>query len=110
MEFSARQIAEIIDGKIIGDPDSTVSYVSKIEEGKPGTISFLANPKYKHYIFETKASIVLVSQEIEIEENVNPTLVVVEDAYSAFAKLLEVYNTIKLNKTGTVTCFLTLNN
>jgi len=100
MEFSAQQIAEIIGGKIEGNPEITVSYVSKIEDGKPGTISFLANPKYTQFIYDTKASIVLINNDLELEKEVDTTLIKVEDAYSAFAKLLEVYNTIKLNKVG----------
>lgn len=100
MEFSASQIAEIINGKVEGNPDTKIHYVSKIEEGKKGTLSFLANPKYTSYIYETEASIVLVNNDFKAEKKIKPTLIRVEDAYSAFAKLLEVYNKIKLNKSG----------
>lgn len=100
MKFSAKQIAEIIQGEIIGDENVVVSYVSKIEEGVPGTISFLANPKYKSYIYESKASIVLVNRDIEFEKEISATLIAVDDAYSAFATLLDYYNQIKLNKKG----------
>jgi len=100
MEFTAKQIAGLINGRIEGDPDVSVTYVSKIEEGKPGTITFLANPKYTQYIYTTEASIVLISNDLVLEKEVAPTLIRVENAYSAFADLLEAYNQIKLNKTG----------
>lgn len=100
MEFSAQQIADLIKGKIEGDPETKISYVSKIEEGKKGTLTFLANPKYTQYIYQTDASIVLVNNDFKPERNISATLIRVENAYSAFAQLLEFYNRIKLNKTG----------
>jgi UDP-3-O-[3-hydroxymyristoyl] glucosamine N-acyltransferase len=100
MEFSAYQIAEILNGKIEGDPNIMVNYVSKIEEGKKGTLSFLANPKYTQYIYETEASIILVNEDFKPEKPVRSTLIRVENAYTSFAKLLEFYNRIKLNKSG----------
>jgi len=100
MEFSASQIAEVINGKIEGDPNAKINYVSKIEEGKPGTLSFLANPKYTQYIYQTGASIVIVGNDFTPEKKINTTLIKVEDPYSSFAKLLEMYNQVKLNKTG----------
>ena len=100
MEFSANQISQIINGKIEGDPNIKVNYVSKIEEGKKGTLSFLANPKYTQYIYDTKASIVIVNNDFEPERKLRTTLIRVEDAYSAFAKLLDYYNKFKLTKTG----------
>lgn len=100
MEFSASQIAEIINGKVEGNPDTKIHYVSKIEDGGKGTLSFLANPIYTSYIYETDASIVLVNNDFIPEKEIKTTLIRVEDAYSAFAKLLEVYNKIKLNKSG----------
>jgi UDP-3-O-[3-hydroxymyristoyl] glucosamine N-acyltransferase len=100
MEFSAHQIAAILNGKIEGNPNITINYVSKIEEGKKGTLSFLSNPKYTHYIYETDASIVLVNNDFKAEKEVKPTLIRVENAYTGFAKLLEVYSEIKLNKSG----------
>ncbi len=92
MEFSANQIAEILNGKIEGDPNITINYVSKIEEGKKGTLSFLANPKYTQFIYETEASIILVNEDFKPEKPVRSTLIRVENAYTSFAKLLEVYN------------------
>ena len=100
MEFTAQQIADIIEGEIEGNPEIKVSYVSKIEEGKKGTISFLANPKYTSYIYDTQASIVIINKNLELERETSATLIKVEDAYSAFAHLLEVYNKITQNKSG----------
>jgi UDP-3-O-[3-hydroxymyristoyl] glucosamine N-acyltransferase len=102
MKFSARQIAEILDGSIEGDPAVEVSSVSKIEEGKAGSISFLANPKYHEYLYETRASIVILNANFKPEKKLQhqPTLIRVEDAYSSFGKLLELYNQVKNNKTG----------
>ncbi len=100
MEFSANQIAQIINGKVDGDPNIKVNYVSRIEEGKKGTLSFLSNPKYTQYIYNTDASIVIVNNNFKPEKEIKTTLIRVDDAYSAFAKLLEVYNKIKLDKTG----------
>lgn len=100
MEFSAKQIADLINGRIEGDPETKISYVSKIEEGKSGTLTFLANPKYTQYIYQTGASIVLVNHDFKPEKNIPATLIRVDNAYAAFAHLLEIYNRIKLNKTG----------
>ena len=100
MEFTARQIADIIQGEIEGNPEIKVTYVSKIEEGKKGTISFLANPKYTSYIYDTQASIVIINKTLKLEKETRATLIKVEDAYSAFAHLLEVYNKISQNKAG----------
>ena len=100
MEFSARQIAEILNGKVEGDPDILVSKLSKIEEGEPGSLSFLANPKYTQYIYKTNASIIIVGEDFQPEQPIGSTLIRVPDAYTAFAKLLEFYNQIKSDKSG----------
>jgi len=100
MEFTAKQIAELINGQVEGNPDEKVIRLSKIEEGEPGSLSFLANPKYTQYIYNTQASIVIVSNDFVPEQKVSPTLIRVADAYSAFAILLEAYNQIRENKTG----------
>jgi UDP-3-O-[3-hydroxymyristoyl] glucosamine N-acyltransferase len=94
MEFSAEQIAGILEGEIVGNKDEMVSGLSKIEEGKKGTLSFLANNKYEDYIYATDASIVIVNKTFEPKKSLKSTctLIKVEDAYSCFAKLLEVYN------------------
>lgn len=100
MKFTALQIATILNGEIEGNPDVEVHKLSKIEEGEAGSITFLANPKYKNYIYTTKASVAIVNKTFETEGNLSVTLVKVDDAYSAFSKLLEYYNQIKLNKSG----------
>ncbi len=100
MKFTALQIANILRGEVEGNPDVEVYKLSKIEEGEEGSITFLANPKYKNHIYTTKASVAIVNKTFEAEGSLSVTLVKVDDAYSAFSKLLEHYNQIKLNKTG----------
>jgi len=103
MEFSAKQIAELLEGKIEGNPEVKVNNLSKIEEGKPNTLSFLANPKYNDYIYSTSASVVIINSSFTPEKPIpdSCTLIKVENAYESFASLLEMYNQIKNNKTGT---------
>jgi len=103
MEFTARQIAEFLKGEIEGDPEVRVSDVSKIEEGRPGTLSFLANPKYEKYIYETDSSIVLVNKAFQPERKISATLVRVDNAYEAFASLLDLYQKNSPQKEGTNT-------
>ncbi len=100
MEFSAKQIAEYIQGIIIGDEQAMVHTFSKIEEGIPGALTFLANPKYTHYIYETKASIVLVNKDFIPEHEVTATLIQVDNAYESLAKLMTLYEMSKPKKTG----------
>ncbi len=100
MEFTAKQIAGILNGQIEGDADVKITKLSKIEEGEPGSISFLANPAYTQYIYGTKASLVIVNKDFAPTAPVSATLIRVESAAAAFAKLLEMYNQVKLNKTG----------
>lgn len=100
MQFSAQQIASLLGGVIEGNPEVTVSKLSKIEEGVPGSISFLANPVYTHYIYTTNASLVIVNKDFVATGPISSTLIRVESAAAAFAKLLEMYNQVKLNKTG----------
>jgi UDP-3-O-[3-hydroxymyristoyl] glucosamine N-acyltransferase len=102
MEFSANQISELLQGNIEGNGETSVSTLSKIEEGKSGSLSFLANPKYTEYIYDTEASIVIVGNDFIAERELKhkPTLIRVEDAYGAFGKLLEMYNQVKNNKVG----------
>lgn len=92
MEFTAGQIATILNGKIEGDENAFVNCFSKIEEGKPGSLSFLANPKYTHYIYETEASVVLINQDFVAQKKIKATLIRVEDAYKSIAVLLDLYN------------------
>lgn len=100
MEFKAQSIADFLGGTVDGDPNVAVSDVAKIEEGRPGTLAFLSNPKYNKYLYETEASIVIINQTFELESPVKPTLIRVADAYKAFASLLELYQQAKGNKTG----------
>jgi UDP-3-O-[3-hydroxymyristoyl] glucosamine N-acyltransferase len=103
MQFSAQQIADMLQGIIEGNSLVTVSTLSRIEEGKPGSLSFLANPLYTQYLYTTQASIVIINKDFEVKEKVAATLIRVDNAQIAFAKLLELYNQIKLNKTGIAT-------
>lgn len=100
MKFTAKQIAEILNGEIVGNPDVEVHTLSKIEEAAEGSLTFLANPKYTPYISTTQASIVIVGQDFVSEQKIEATLIKVENAYSSFSKLLEYYNQIKNNKVG----------
>lgn len=100
MKFTASQIAGILDGEIVGNPDVEVSKLSKIEEGTEGSLTFLANPKYTSYIYSTKASITIVNKTFDAEEKISTTLILVDDAYKSFSKLLEYYNQVKFNKSG----------
>ncbi len=95
MEFNAKQIAEFIQGSVEGDEKATISTFAKIEEGKHGAISFLANPKYTHYIYETECSIVLVDESIKIEKPTKATLIRVKNARDCVAKLLQLYESIQ---------------
>lgn len=100
MEFSAKQIAEFIQGEIIGDENACVHTFAKIEEGVPGAISFLSNPKYTHYIYNTQASVVLVNRDFTAEQEIKATLIKVDNAYESLAKLLTLYEMSKPKKTG----------
>lgn len=100
MEFTASQIAGILDGEVVGNPEISVSKLAKIEEGVPGTLTFLANPKYTPYVYSTKASIIVVNRDFNPDSHVHPTLIKVDDAYKSFSQLLEYYNQVKMNKTG----------
>ena len=100
MEFSAKQIAQFVQGVIEGDENATVNTFAKIEDGKPGAISFLSNPKYTHYIYDTESSIVLVDKSVELEKPTKATLIKVDNAYECVAKLLQLYESMKPKKTG----------
>ncbi len=92
MELSAKKIAEFLNGEIEGDENTVVNDVSKIEEGKPGSLTFLANPKYSKFIYTTSASIVIVNHTFIPEQKIKSTLIKVDDAYRAFASLLDMYD------------------
>ena len=100
MKFTAKQIAEILNGEIVGNSDVEVHTLSKIEEAAEGSLTFLANPKYTPYIYTTQASITIIGQDFIPDQKIETTLIKVENAYSSFSKLLEYYNHIKNNKSG----------
>ena len=100
MEFSAQQIAEFLKGEVVGNKDIKVSDFAKIEEGRSGTLTFLANPKYTHYIYETHADIVIVNKTFEPERAISATLIKVDDAYQSIAQLFTLVNNLKPRKTG----------
>ena len=100
MEFTAKQIAEFIQGSIEGNENVSVHTFAKIEEGVPGAISFLSNPKYTHYLYDTQSSIVLVNKDLELERATKATLIRVDNAYEAIARLLTLYEMSKPKKKG----------
>jgi UDP-3-O-[3-hydroxymyristoyl] glucosamine N-acyltransferase len=100
LKFTAEQIAGILEGTVVGDPNIEVYKLSKIEEGTRGSLSFLSNLKYTPYIYTTEASVTIVNSDFQPEKPISTTLIKVEDAYEGFSKLLEYYNQIKLNKFG----------
>ena len=100
MKFTAAQIAGILEGEVVGNPNAEVYKLSKIEEGTEGSLTFLANPKYINFIYSTKATVTIVNNTFEPEQEITTTLIKVEDAYKSFSKLLEYYNQVKLMKSG----------
>lgn len=100
MEFTAIQIATFLGGTVEGNPETKVYNVAKIEEGAPGMLSFLANPKYEHYLYTTNSSIVLVNNDLKLQDKVSATLIRVPDAYAAFAQLLGLYQQFMQSKSG----------
>ncbi|WP_042495006.1 UDP-3-O-(3-hydroxymyristoyl)glucosamine N-acyltransferase [Algibacter lectus] len=93
-------MAGILEGEVVGNPEAEVSKLSKIEEGFEGSLTFLANPKYTAHIYKTQASITIVNKTFEPDNDLKTTLIKVDDAYMAFSKILEYYNSVKLNKIG----------
>ncbi len=100
MKFTAEQIAGILEGEVVGNPNAEVSKLSKIEEGAEGSLTFLSNKKYNNYIYTTKATITIVNKTFVPEGEITTTLIKVDDAYLSFSKLLEFYNQAKSNKVG----------
>ena len=100
MEFTAKQIADFIGGRVEGNEQATVHTFTKIEEGKEGAITFLSNPKYTQYIYDTKASVVLVNEDLQLEHPVETTLIRVQNAYECVAKLMQMYAAAQPKKTG----------
>ncbi|MDD6209245.1 MAG: UDP-3-O-(3-hydroxymyristoyl)glucosamine N-acyltransferase [Bacteroidales bacterium] len=100
MEFSAQEIAHVLGGTVEGNPDIKVNNFSKIEDGKIGTLTFLANPRYTHYIYETKASIVLVNRDFVPEQPIQATLIRVDNPYTSLALLLNMVEAHKNKRSG----------
>ena len=100
MEFTAKQIADMIGGRVEGDEQAKINTFAKIEEGKKGAISFLSNPKYTSYIYETESSVVLINEDVELALPVSCTLIRVKNAYESVAKLLQLYASMMPKKTG----------
>ncbi len=100
MNFSAKAIAEFLNGEIQGDEEITINNVAKIEEASKGTLAFLSNLKYENYLYITNASIVLVNKNFTVRQAVKATLIRVDDAYKSFASLLELYQQVRFNKQG----------
>ena len=100
MEFTAKQIADFIGGRVEGNENARVNTFAKIEEGKEGAITFLSNPKYTPYVYETKASVVLINEDVKLEKPVEATLIRVKNAYECVAKLLQMYAASLPKKTG----------
>jgi UDP-3-O-[3-hydroxymyristoyl] glucosamine N-acyltransferase len=100
MEFTAGQIAQLLGGEVIGNENAVINTLCKIEEGVEKGMSFLSNPKYEHYIYDTNASVVIVNKSFVAEQEIKTTIIKVDDAYACFAKVLDIYNEYILNKTG----------
>ena len=100
MEFTARQIADFVNGTVEGNAETKVTTFAKIEEGHTGAISFLSNPKYTHYLYDTQSSVVLVNNDLQLEHPVEATLIRVDNAYECVARLLQMYESMKPRKKG----------
>ncbi len=100
MEFTAKLIAEYLNGEVVGDENTKVTKPARIEDGKPGSLCFLANPKYEKHIYTTKASIILINKDFKLENPVNATLVKVDDAYQGIATMLDLFSKNKRKYKG----------
>ena len=100
MNYTAKEIANILGGTVEGDETVIISSVSKIEEGKNGDVCFLSNSKYNSYLYSCKASVIIVNNNLQLEDKVDSTLIRVEDSYLAFSALLDMYNKISSQKSG----------
>lgn len=100
MQFTAEQIAGLLNGKVEGNPDIAVSQLAKIEEGNPASLSFLSNPKYEHYLYTTQSGIVIVNEDLVLQKEVTATLIRVQNAYAAFSELLKIYHTYRTERSG----------
>ncbi|SEL50985.1 UDP-3-O-(3-hydroxymyristoyl)glucosamine N-acyltransferase [Parapedobacter koreensis] len=100
MQFSAHQIATLVNGSLEGNPDVMVEQLAKIEEASTGSLSFLSNPKYEQYLYTTRASVIIINEDLKLDKPIASTLIRVKNAYTAFSLLLELYNKMRLDKTG----------
>ncbi|TYP90033.1 UDP-3-O-[3-hydroxymyristoyl] glucosamine N-acyltransferase [Sphingobacterium allocomposti] len=100
MQFTANQIATLLNGYVEGDSDVVVNQLAKIEEGGKGALAFLSNPKYEHFLYQTKASVVIVNEDLQLLKPVEASLIRVKDAYSAFSELLHVYHQLRNDRSG----------
>ncbi|PRD51382.1 UDP-3-O-(3-hydroxymyristoyl)glucosamine N-acyltransferase [Sphingobacterium gobiense] len=100
MQFTANQIATLLNGYVEGNPDVLVNQLAKIEEGEEGALAFLSNPKYEHFLYETNASVVIINEDLQLTKPVNISLIRVKDAYSAFSELLRVYDQLRNERSG----------
>src|SRR5690606_1136737 len=100
MQFTANQIATLLNGYVEGDPDVLVNQLAKIEEGKEGALAFLSNPKYEHFLYETKASAVIINEDFQLVKPVETSLIRVKDAYLAFSELLRIYDQLRNERSG----------
>src|SRR5690606_4231010 len=100
MQFTAQQISDLINGTIEGDAQVAVFEMSKIEEAQEGSISFLSNPKYENFLYTSQASVVIINEDQIVKQPVQPTLIRVKNAYTAFSILLDAYNQLRLDKKG----------
>ena len=100
MEFTAKQVADFIGGRVDGDANAKIHTFAKIEEAQEGAITFLSNPKYTHFIYDTKASVILVNDDIELDHPISATLIRVPNAYECVAKLMQMYAASLPKKTG----------
>ena len=98
MEFTINQIAEMLNGEVIGNPNICINQLTKIEEGREHSLSFLSNPKYKEHLYKTKSSAVIVNKDFIPHQKLNTTLIKVKDAYAAFAQLLRIVDDLQKKK------------
>lgn len=98
LQVTAREIAEHLGGELVGNPDVTVSAPARIESGRPGTVCFYANPKYEHYLYTCRASVILVNRSFEPAKPVDATLVKVDDAYASVAELLGWFEQLRKSR------------
>jgi UDP-3-O-[3-hydroxymyristoyl] glucosamine N-acyltransferase len=100
MQFTAKEVSLLLNGTLEGNPDAIVFQLAKIEEAQEGALSFLANLKYESFLYTTQASVVIINKDLIVSESIKPTIIRVDDAYSSFSILLEMYNNLRLNKVG----------